>query len=165
MTVRFSDQLVPELYQQFWAAWQSGAFSADAAAAAGTYRQRGLAWLRQAGGVRPRRGRADERQRPGSTVVDTQGSGVELLDVGVELRGQHRRTNLPDVRPTLSGDSSAQPVSEAAAQHYVRTRSNRSWTGSMTISGRACPTTADGPVLMRPLSLSTRSPRSVDRHG
>jgi Helix-turn-helix domain len=29
----------------------------DASAVAGTYRQRGLAWVRQAGGVRPRRGR------------------------------------------------------------------------------------------------------------
>ncbi|MBA2418285.1 MAG: hypothetical protein H0V59_04975 [Nocardioidaceae bacterium] len=29
----------------------------DASAVAGTHRQRGLAWVRQAGGVRPRRGR------------------------------------------------------------------------------------------------------------
>ena len=57
MTVRFSNQLVPELYQPFWAAWQSGDFLTDAAAVAGTHRHRGLAWLRQAGGVRPRRGR------------------------------------------------------------------------------------------------------------
>ncbi|MGH3498650.1 MAG: IS30 family transposase, partial [Nocardioidaceae bacterium] len=57
MTVRFSNQLVPELYQPFWAAWQAGEFLTDAAAVAGTYRHRGLAWLRAAGGVRPRRGR------------------------------------------------------------------------------------------------------------
>ena len=57
MTVRFSNQLVAELYQPFWAAWQSGEFLTDAAALAGTYRQRALAWLRQTGGVRPRRGR------------------------------------------------------------------------------------------------------------
>ena len=57
MTVRFSNQLVPELYQPFWAAWQAGEFLTDASALAGTYRHRGLAWLRQAGGVRPRRGR------------------------------------------------------------------------------------------------------------
>ena len=57
MTVRFSNQLVAELYQPFWAAWQAGEFLTDAAAVAGTYRHRGLAWLRQAGGVRPRRGR------------------------------------------------------------------------------------------------------------
>lgn len=57
MTVRFSNQLVAELYQPFWAAWQAGEFLTDASAVAGTHRQRGLAWLRQAGGVRPRRGR------------------------------------------------------------------------------------------------------------
>src|SRR4051794_20016065 len=57
MSVRFSNQLVAELYQPFWAAWQAGEFLTDAAAVGGTYRHRGLAWLRQAGGVRPRRGR------------------------------------------------------------------------------------------------------------
>ncbi|MGB3185173.1 MAG: IS30 family transposase [Ornithinimicrobium sp.] len=45
-----------ELTQPFWAAWQAGEFMTDASALAGTYRQRGLAWVRQAGGVRPRRG-------------------------------------------------------------------------------------------------------------
>jgi len=57
MTVRFSNQLVAELIQPFWAAWQAGEFMTDASAVAGTHRQRGLAWVRQAGGVRPRRGR------------------------------------------------------------------------------------------------------------
>ena len=57
MTARFSNQLIAELYQPFWAAWQAGEFLTDAAAMAGTHRHRGLAWLRQAGGVRPRRGR------------------------------------------------------------------------------------------------------------
>lgn len=57
MTVRFSSQLVAELIQPFWAAWQGGEFMTDASAIAGTHRQRGLAWVRQAGGVRPRRGR------------------------------------------------------------------------------------------------------------
>ena len=57
MTMRFSNQFVAELYQPFWAAWQAGEFLTDAAAVAGTHRHRGLAWLRQAGGVRPRRGR------------------------------------------------------------------------------------------------------------
>jgi len=57
MTIRFSNQIVAELIQPFWAAWQAGEFMTDASAVAGTYRQRGLAWVRQAGGVRPRRGR------------------------------------------------------------------------------------------------------------
>ncbi|MEJ7741672.1 MAG: IS30 family transposase [Nocardioidaceae bacterium] len=57
MTVRFSNQLVADLIQPFWAAWQAGEFMTDASAVAGTHGQRGLAWVRQAGGVRPRRGR------------------------------------------------------------------------------------------------------------
>ena len=57
MTIRFSNQLVAELIQPFWSAWQGGEFMTDASAVAGTHRQRGLAWVRQAGGVRPRRGR------------------------------------------------------------------------------------------------------------
>ena len=55
--MRFSQKLVAELFQPFWAAWQAGEFMTDAAAVAGTYRQRGLAWVRESGGVRPRRGR------------------------------------------------------------------------------------------------------------
>ena len=57
MTMRFSHQLVAELHQPFWAAWQGGEFLTDAAAVAATHRWRALKWLRQAGGVRPRRGR------------------------------------------------------------------------------------------------------------
>jgi hypothetical protein len=55
MTVRFSTQLVAELYQPYWAAWQAGEFLTVASAVAGTHRKRGLVWLRQAGGVSPRR--------------------------------------------------------------------------------------------------------------
>ncbi len=57
MTVRFSNQLVAEMVQPFWAAVQRGEFLTDAAAVAGTNRWRGLRWVREAGGVRPRRGR------------------------------------------------------------------------------------------------------------
>ena len=39
MTVRFSNELVAELCQPFWAAWQAGEFLTDAAAVAGTHRQ------------------------------------------------------------------------------------------------------------------------------
>ena len=57
MSVRFSNKLVAELVQPFWAALQAGDFLTEAAAVAQTHRHRGLAWLREAGGVRPRRGR------------------------------------------------------------------------------------------------------------
>jgi IS30 family transposase len=55
--VRFSNRLVAEAIQPFWAALQAGEFLTDAAALAGTHRHRGLKWVREAGGVRPRRGR------------------------------------------------------------------------------------------------------------
>ena len=57
MTLRFSNQLVAEMVQPFWAAVQRGEFLTDAAAVARTNRWRGLQWVREAGGVRPRRGR------------------------------------------------------------------------------------------------------------
>ena len=55
--MRFSQKLVAEVVSAVLAAWQAGEFMTDAAAVAGTYRQRGLAWVRESGGVRPRRGR------------------------------------------------------------------------------------------------------------
>jgi len=54
---RFSDEMVTEVVQRFWAAMQRGEFITDAAAEAGTYRKKGARWLVAAGGVRPRRGR------------------------------------------------------------------------------------------------------------
>jgi IS30 family transposase len=49
--------MVPEVMQPFWDAMQRGEFKTDAAGVVGTHRWRALAWLREAGGVRPRRGR------------------------------------------------------------------------------------------------------------
>ena len=34
MTISFSNQLVAEMYQPFWAAWQAGEFLTDASAVA-----------------------------------------------------------------------------------------------------------------------------------
>ena len=53
----FTDRMVPEVYQVFWAGMAAGEFITDAAPAAGTYRKQGARWLAEAGGVRPRRGR------------------------------------------------------------------------------------------------------------
>jgi IS30 family transposase len=58
----FSDRMVPEVYQTFWAAMARGEFITDAAAEAGTYRRKGAGWLAAAGGVRPRRGRDLKRR-------------------------------------------------------------------------------------------------------
>ena len=54
---KFSDRMISENLQVFWAAMQRGEFITDAAEAAGTYRKKGARWLVAAGGVRPRRGR------------------------------------------------------------------------------------------------------------
>ncbi len=54
---RFSDRMVAEVVQRFWAAMARGEFITDAAAEAGTYRKKGTRWVAAAGGVRPRRGR------------------------------------------------------------------------------------------------------------
>ena len=54
---RFNEAMVPEVVQPFWEAMQRGEFITDAAEEAGTHRKKGRRWLRDAGGVRPRRGR------------------------------------------------------------------------------------------------------------
>jgi transposase, IS30 family len=41
MRIRFSNRLVAELHQPFWAAWQAGEFLTDASALAGTHRSVG----------------------------------------------------------------------------------------------------------------------------
>jgi IS30 family transposase len=55
--VVFSDRMVPERMRVFWDALQRGEFITDAAAAAGTYREKGTRWMAASGGIRPRRGR------------------------------------------------------------------------------------------------------------
>ena len=54
---RFSDRMVPEVVQVFWAAMARGEFVTAAAAEAGTYREKGTRWLIAENGIRPRRGR------------------------------------------------------------------------------------------------------------
>jgi IS30 family transposase len=54
---RFSDWMIAENLQVFWAAMQRGEFITDAAEQAGTYRKKGARLLVASGGVRPRRGR------------------------------------------------------------------------------------------------------------
>ncbi len=54
---RFSDRMVSEMVQVFWAAIARGEFVTAAAAEAGTYREKGTRWLIAENGIRPRRGR------------------------------------------------------------------------------------------------------------
>jgi hypothetical protein len=53
----FTEFMINEKVQTFWAALQRGEFITDAAAEAGTYRKKGARWMAATGGVRPRRGR------------------------------------------------------------------------------------------------------------
>jgi transposase, IS30 family len=53
----FTERMVPEVIQPFWAALQGGEFITGAAESVGTYRVKGKRWLAATGGVRPRRGR------------------------------------------------------------------------------------------------------------
>jgi transposase, IS30 family len=55
---RFSDWMIGENQQVFWAAMQRGEFITDAAEQAGTYRKKAARLLVASGGVRPRRGRS-----------------------------------------------------------------------------------------------------------
>src|SRR5215213_10029135 len=55
--LRFTDRMLPEIVQPFWAALQRGEFIVDAAAQVGTYRKKGSRWVAAHGGVRPRRRR------------------------------------------------------------------------------------------------------------
>jgi hypothetical protein len=46
---QFSDRMVPEVVQVFWAAMARGEFITTAAAEVGTYREKGMRWLRAEG--------------------------------------------------------------------------------------------------------------------
>jgi transposase, IS30 family len=50
--VKFSDAMVAEQVQLFWAAMARSEFISDAAAEAGTHRKKGRKWIVAAGGVR-----------------------------------------------------------------------------------------------------------------
>lgn len=54
---RFSELMITDVVQEFWAAMQQGDFITEAAEKVGTYRKMGARWLAASGGVRPRRGR------------------------------------------------------------------------------------------------------------
>ncbi len=106
---QFSERMVTEVVQQFWAAMARGEFITDAAAEAGTYRMKGARWLRAEGGVRPRRGRDlkgrcltfSEREeiavaRAGgeSMRVDRQAVGTQPVDDQSRAGAQRRRDGL-----------------------------------------------------------------------
>jgi transposase, IS30 family len=54
---RFSDRMVREMVQMFWAAIARGEFVTAATAEVGTYREKGTRWLIAESGIRAHRGR------------------------------------------------------------------------------------------------------------
>jgi len=85
LMVKFNDRMVTDVVQTFWAAMQRGEFITDAAAEVGTYRQKGRRWLRESGGVRPRRGRGllgrclTFAEREEIAIAHARGQGVRQI--------------------------------------------------------------------------------------
>jgi len=85
---RFSERMVPEIVQVFWAAMARGEFVTAAAAEAGTYREKGTRWLAAEGGIRPRRG----RDLKGRCVTFSEREEIALARAGGEsMRSIARR--------------------------------------------------------------------------
>jgi hypothetical protein len=107
--MRFSNRLVAERVQPFWEALQAGEVMTDAAALAGTHRWRGVTWLREAGGVRPRRG----RDLQGRCLSFAEREEIALAG-GESMRMIAARTTAvaltARIRPSVCGTRSAAPV-------------------------------------------------------
>jgi IS30 family transposase len=115
--------MVPEVVQPFWAALQRGEFLTEAAAVAGTHRWRGLAWLREAGGVRPRRGRDlqgrclmfGEREE----IAVARAAGESVRSIAARL-GRSPSTVSRELRRNVDGRGGAYRASTAHALAYDR---------------------------------------------
>ena len=87
--VKFNDRMVIDVVQMFWAAMQRGEFITDAAAEVGTYRAKGRGWLRESGGVRPRRGRGlvgrclTFAEREEIAIAHARGQGIRQIAHGL----------------------------------------------------------------------------------
>jgi transposase, IS30 family len=120
--MRFSDRMVPEVFQTFWAAMQRGEFITDAAAEAGTYRKKGAWWLAAAGGVRPRRGRSLKgrcltlAQREEIAIGRARGDSIRAIAASI---GRSPSTVSRELRRNLDGLGRYRATS-AHALAYVR---------------------------------------------
>ena len=132
--VRFSNQLVAEAIQPMWAALQAGAFFTDAAVVAGTHRRRVRAWVHEAGGVRPRRGRELKgrcltfAEREEIALARARGESMRVIarrwarspsTVSRELRAQRRsaRRRLPGDDGARAGLRARRPPEAGQAGH------------------------------------------------
>lgn len=120
--MRFSERMVPEVYQVFWAGLARGEFITEAAEAAGTYRKKGARWVAEDGGVRPRRGRnlkgrcltfADREE-----IAVLRAQGKSLRQIG-EALGRSASTISRELRRNNPGTGSYR-ASKAHALAYER---------------------------------------------
>ncbi len=123
MGVRFSNKMVAELYQPFWAALQAGEFLTDAAAFAGTHRWRRLKWLREAGGVRPRRGRDPQGRylsfAEREEIALGRAAGESVRSIAARL-GRSPSTVSRELARTAQGGKAGYRATSAHALTYVR---------------------------------------------
>jgi hypothetical protein len=97
----FSNRVIPEVVQPFWAALQRGEFITEAAESVGSYREMGGRWIAAAGGVRPRRGRDLQgrylsfSEREEIAVGRTAGESVRLRVVAVLIGRECVRERAP----------------------------------------------------------------------
>jgi IS30 family transposase len=122
LCVRFSEHMVAEVSQTFWAAMARGEFITGAAAEAGTYRAKGRRWLRDSGGVRPRRGRdllgrcLTFAEREEIAIAHARGEGVRQIARGL---GRSPSTICRELARNVEG-SKGYRATAAHALAYVR---------------------------------------------
>jgi IS30 family transposase len=86
--VVFTQRMLPEVMDVFWGALERGETVTDAAKAVGTYREKGVRWIRAEGGIRPRRG----RDLKGRCLTFAEREEIVLLrGRGESIRGIARR--------------------------------------------------------------------------
>jgi len=98
----------------------------DASAVAGTYRQRGLAWVRQAGGVRPRRGR-DLEQAVDLTLEDAFAGTTRRVVIKTDGHARTIDVRIPagvkdNARVRAAGEGEAPPAGGTAGDLYLVVR-------------------------------------------
>ncbi len=114
--------MVAEVSQTFWAAMARGEFITGAAAEAGTYRQKGRRWLRESGGVRPRRGRDLKgrcltfAEREEIAIAHAGGQGVRQIALGL---GRSPSTVCRELQRNVEG-AQGYRATTAHALAYVR---------------------------------------------
>jgi transposase-like protein len=80
--------MLPEVMDVFWGALERGETVTDAAKEVGTYREKGVRWIRAEGGIRPRRGRGLK----GRCLTFSEREEIVLLrGRGESIRGIARR--------------------------------------------------------------------------